>query len=87
MICRVYSSLFNKMIYLTSGFPFGTLSFCLICLLCILTMKKNALHHELLSTWRQSPERATDCPAKKNRVVFTFTLRCVLGVSVSMSIC
>lgn len=33
------------------------------CFLFILTMRKNALHHELLSTWRQSPERATDRPA------------------------
>lgn len=35
----------------------------LLSFLFVLTMRKNALHHGLLSIWPRSPERATDCPA------------------------
>lgn len=33
----------------------------------VLTMRKNALRHEPLSTLRQSPVRAKDCPASRWR--------------------
>lgn len=52
------------------------------CVLFILTMRKNALHREPLSTWHQSPARATDRPACQEGTegMFTFTSRRVPDV-------
>lgn len=64
--------MFRAFRFTKTGFIYHVLSFshtgvrCVwFCFLFILTMRKNALHHELLSTWHQSPERATDRPASQ----------------------
>lgn len=61
------------------------------CFPSVLTMRKNALRHEPLSTQRQSPTRATDCPAsrwRKKQCLLSLQglrLRCVHSVCVYLN--
>lgn len=70
------------MYHLTSAFLLDTTRVFGVwfCFPFVLTMRKNALHHDLLSTWRQSPERATDRPASQEGTeeCLPLLLRCVL---------